>query len=232
MHTFPAMAAYATQIQARSLISPAHLIRNMLPPLSHNVRYYVTNPTTPTESDATTTPAIVPPTGKSRTAPKPTSPPSDGRIRVSGYAHLPDVQPDDKAAASNAFTLFGSDCGGRLPSKVLPDPVPVESKLREGKPTWYQWCNELDDKWYQRTQKLVAEQDQKLAAEGDKWYQKLAAEGDKWYQKLAAEGDKWYQRNQKIAAEYATEIQQKCHENATLTVEYFLPIFQLFLTFI
>jgi len=221
MHTFPAMAAYATQIQARSLISPAHLIRNMLPPLSHNVRYYVTNPTTPTESDATTTPAIVPPTGMSRTAPTPTSPPSDGRIRVSGYAHLPDVQPDDKAAASNAFTLFGSDSGGRLPSKVLQDPVPVESKLREGKPTWYQRCNELDDKWYQRTQKPVAEQDQKLAAERDKWYQKLAAEGDKWYQ-----------RNQKIAAEYATEIQQKCRENATLTVEYFLPIFQLFLTFI
>jgi len=193
MRTFPAMAHYATQMQARSLISPAHLIRNMLqvPPLSYYVRYYVTNPITPVENDPTTPPATctVPPTGQSRTAPKPTSPPSDDSIPVSGYVHLlvPDVQPDDKVAASNPSTLSGSDCSGRLPSKVLHDPLPVGGKLREAKATsqWYQQCNELDDKCYKRIQKQVAEQDQKLAAEQDKWYQ----------------------RNQKIASQYATEIQ-------------------------
>jgi len=41
-----------------------------------------------------------------------------------------------------------------------------------------------------------------------------------------------FYRNQKLAAEHAIEIQQKCLENFTLTVEYCLPILQLFLTFI
>lgn len=50
-----------------------------------------------------------------------------------------------------------------------------------------------------------------------------------WYQRYNELDDKWYLRNKKLVDEHAIEIQKKSGENASLTVEYRLLIFELFL---